>query len=484
MLKALVFLLIYVNMFSFISSGSWQNTGGDLQHSGFSESQPVPLKLLWDYKIGTSDISAPVIDSGTLFAGSDDNNLYAIDIISGKLKWKYPALGKVYAPTVKNGMVYAGSFDNYIYALDYSMNLKWKTNIGSSSSSPPVVYSNILYGGSGRNIYAIYTINGTLKWTFPTGGNVESSPSISQGILYAGSNDNYIYAVDAGNKNLKWKFKTGGGNPSSPSVVNGVVYLASRDNNVYAIDASNGAKKWSKKLNDWSGSALAVFENSIYAGSNDNSVYSLNIDNGDMLWKFTTKGKVRSEFAVIRDIIYVGSEDGIVYALDKAKGNLIESYSVGSGIISLALSDNMLFAAARDGHIYAFGASSPEKATEVPVVAADTVPPELKINPVPLNVTSEKLTISGTAQDPSGILVVTVNGVNAGASEWNSTITLSKGKNIVTIVAVDRAGNIKTEQRVVTYTGAPEVSPARVPGSYLFLTLAGFFIAIYLIKTK
>ncbi len=482
--QPLVSVLILIILFSFVSSGAWQNLGGDLQHSGYSEGPPVSLKLIWKTKVGNAGISAPIIDSGTLFAGSDDNNLYAMDIKSGKIKWTYPALGKVYTPAAKNGKVFAASFDNNIYALDYNGNLKWKYNTGGSIASPPIVYDNILYGGFDRNIYAIYIVNGSLKWKYPTGGWVESAPAISAGILYAGSDDNNLYALDADNKNLKWYYETGGSISSSPSIIRGVVYVGSGDKKIYAIDFTSGELKWNKETNDWIRSSPAVFENSVFIGSDDNMVYSFDADSGDIRWKFRTNGKVDSPPVLIKGIVYAGSGDGAVYALDMGNGTLIDKYDTGGGIISLALSDNMLFATSEDGYVYAFGVPISETTGAVPTIPIDTTPPELKINPIPLNVTSERLTISGTAEDPSGILVVTVNGINAGTTAWNATLTLSSGVNTITIVGVDKAGNVKTEHRTVTYTvrGVPGETPPKIPGFNLSSMLAGFILAVFSMK--
>ncbi|VVB96457.1 Outer membrane protein assembly factor BamB [uncultured archaeon] len=475
---------IFIATFLFVpgSLASWQNTGGDLQHSGYSESPPVPLELLWKFKTGGAGISAPVVNDGILFVGSDDKNIYAIDEITGKLKWSYPTLGNVYTPTAKDGMVFAASFDNNIYALDNSGNLKWKYNTGSSVASPPVSYDNILFGGFDKNIYAIYIINGSLKWKYPTDGRVESTPAISQGIVYAGSTDNYIYALNAENKILKWRYRTEGGVSSSPSVVTGVVYAGSNDNNLYAIE-SDGTLKWKKKTNDWIKSSPAVLGKSVYTGSNDNTFYSMKVDNGDILWQFRTGGHVDSPAIVTREIVYVGSKDGTIYALDKDKGSLIDKYTVGQGIIAIALSDNLLFATSEDGYVYAFGKTISGVQTGVPAIPSDTTPPELRINPVPLNVISERLDISGSAQDPSGILAVTVNGIYAGTTNWNATLTLSNGMNVITIVAVDGAGNVKTERRTVTYTAEenlPKTTPARIPGFDLLYGVAGIFMAVYI----
>lgn len=486
-LLSLFFNLIFFILFSTISTASWQNVGGDLQHSGYSDSSIVPLELLWEYKVGSSEISAPIVDRGTVFVGSDDNNLYAIDTATGKLKWQYSALGKVYTPAAKDGLVFAASFDNYIYALDSNGNLKWKTSIGSSIASPPVAYNDILYGGFDKYIYAIHIINGSIKWRYATDGSIESTPTISQGIVYAGSNDNKVYALDAGNKNLRWSYTTGGSITSSPSVINGIVYIGSRDNNIYAIDSIDGKLKWSKKTNDWVRSSPAVFGNKVFVGSNDNNVYSLNRDNGDVIWNYRTNGRVESPPVVVRGALYAGSEDGVIYSLSPENGKLIDKYEIGKGIISLALSDNMLFATSRDGYVYAFGAQVSETETTVPSVLIEKTPPVLMIDPVPANVTSEKLMISGTAEDLSGIMVVTVNGMDAGTNIWNATLTLIPGPNTITIIAVDGAGNIKTQTLIVTYTGSAEPQEketVKIPGFHAGFIMIGFIISKYIMQLR
>ncbi len=477
-LLSLLFILIFFVLFLTISTASWQNVGGDLQHSGYSDSSIVPLELLWKYKVGNSEISAPIVDRGTVFVGSDDNNLYAIDAATGELKWQYFTLGKVYTPAAKDGFVFAASFDNYIYALDLNGNLKWKTSIGSSIASPPLAYNNILYGGFDKYIYAIHIVNGSIKWTYATDGWIGSTPAISQGIVYAGSNDNKIYALDAGNKNLIWSYTTGGSIASSPSIINGVIYIGSNDNNIYAIDY-NGNLKWSRKTNDWIKSSPAFFENMVFVGSNDNNVYALSTDNGDVIWNYGTNGGVESPPVVARGVVYAGSEDGTIYALDPENGKLINKYEIGKGIIALALSDNMLFATSKDGYVYAFGAQIPEIQTTSPSAPVEKTLPVLRVNPVPVETRSEKFTISGTAEDPSGILVVTVNGVEAGANIWNATLTLSPGTNTITIMAVDGEGNIKTEQRSITYITAidrMETPSTEIPGFDLLFGLLGIFL--------
>ena len=51
--------------------------------------------------------------------GEWDKNLYAIDAVTGKEKWRFgTGRAVVSSPAVSNGVVYVGSRDNNLYAID------------------------------------------------------------------------------------------------------------------------------------------------------------------------------------------------------------------------------------------------------------------------------------------------------------------------------------------------------------------------------
>lgn len=94
----------------------------------------------------------------------------------------------------------------------------------------------------------------------------------------------------------------------------------------------------------------------------------------------------------------------------------------------------------------------------------DTVPPTLSVKtPAEGFVTnSAKLTVSGTTDDTtSKPITVTVNGEQATVGsngEWSKEITLTPGKNVITVIATDKAGKSTTVTRNVTLdTGAPTI---------------------------
>jgi outer membrane protein assembly factor BamB len=109
-----------------------------------------------------------VIQNVTVYVGSDDGNLYALDANTGSLRWKFTTGGPVMSsPTINDGIVYVGSNDQRLYAID--------------------------------------GLNGSLNWTFTTSSPLTSAPTVANGIVYiAGSGfDSYIYAIDESTGILK-----------------------------------------------------------------------------------------------------------------------------------------------------------------------------------------------------------------------------------------------------------------------------------------
>jgi outer membrane protein assembly factor BamB len=63
-----------------------------------------------------SVMTAPAIANGLIFAGADDGCVYAWDLKSGEVAWKYTTGGKVRSsPAVAKGKLYIGSDDGYVY---------------------------------------------------------------------------------------------------------------------------------------------------------------------------------------------------------------------------------------------------------------------------------------------------------------------------------------------------------------------------------
>src|SRR5215469_6710066 len=131
----------------FLVRTDWVQIGFGPHHTGYNPYENVltssnvsNLTLDWNYTTGQAITSSPAVANGLVYVGSD--KLYALDAVTGALKWSYITGGGGInsSPKVTNGVVYVGSDDDKLYALDAVTGaLKWSYITGGAISSPTVV---------------------------------------------------------------------------------------------------------------------------------------------------------------------------------------------------------------------------------------------------------------------------------------------------------------------------------------------------------
>jgi outer membrane protein assembly factor BamB len=239
--------------------------------------------------------------NGIAYFGSDDHFIYAVDAISGNLKWKYQTQQNVdSSPIVSNGIVYIGSADGNLYALDVvTGSLKWKYDTGSLIvKSSPLISKEVVFIGN-RNGYlsAINASNGQLKWKICTDGiSLEQSTlTINNGVIYFASwynlNDfkqgGSLYAIKETDGTLIWKGLKEQGFTSGPVYADGKIFINSDDGNIYAVDALTGNEIWKKPIVA-NGAIPTVANGKIFAGGGGSRFfYVLDAETGNESWKFS-----------------------------------------------------------------------------------------------------------------------------------------------------------------------------------------------------
>jgi len=329
---------------------------GNARHTGVYEAAGVGAfsKVKWKFHTRGMLIGSPAFSDGTIYFGSDDGNLYAVDSESGAQKWKFDAKSRIpSSPAVADGVVYFGAYDGNFYALDASSGaVKWKFKtegerrfagkhlhgtqpVGEVMPDPfdcylssPVVSNGAVYFGSGDgNVYALNAVSGALNWKVKTGDVVHASPALADGTLFIGSWDSYFYAIDAATGREKWKFKTGEdpdihnqvGIQSSAAVVDGMVYFGCRDAHLYALDAATGEKKWAFSGNgSWVVGSPAVKDGRVYFPTSDTSLLVVaDAKSGQVLQKTDfNHWYLYSSPALAGNLLYIGSTQGKLVAVD------------------------------------------------------------------------------------------------------------------------------------------------------------------------
>jgi len=367
--------------------GEWAMFRHDLSHSGTTDSSGIlpQGKLKWVFSTGAPIHSSPAVVDGTVYVGSQDSKLYALDAATGAKRWEYKTGSWVESsPAVVNGVVYFGSNDGRLYALDAQSGEKlWDFRAKYFIKSSPAVADGVVYFGAGDYyVYALDAVKGEKLWDFEAKGVVSSSPTVANGIVYIGSGRSFCYALHALDGRLRLHFKSYYPVYSSPAVSDEIVYFSNSRGHLYAVDGNarnwlweheikpywiqlwafglplptpppQSGFLWRLELGKTANSSPVVTDDTLYVGS-DNKLVAIDLESYQKCWEFETEGMVRSSPALVDTTIYVGSEDGRLYAVDATTGEKLWDILTGDKITSSpAVADGTVYISSHDGNLYA-----------------------------------------------------------------------------------------------------------------------------------
>jgi len=403
----------------------WTMYRHDIQRAGSTTSTASNGNLLWQFNTSDKIRSSPAVANGVVYEGSNNGNIYALNVSTGSIIWQYDTGSQVESsPAVVNGAVYVGILwdgrNGYVVALNADTgSLIWRFSTNSGIESSPTVDNGIVYIGSYYGyIYALNAANGALVWSYFTGSSTFSSPSIVNGVLYQGSDNGNVYALNANNGTLIWTFQAGSQVYSTPAVVDNVVYVCSDSGTVYALNTHDGSKIWQASIGsgtDHADDSPAVANGMVYIGAR-NGYYALNATDGSQIWFFTSpysqrqlQGYVYSSPAVSGDVVYFGSCDSYIFALNALNGSMIWSYYTGGFLFaSPAVANGVLYIGSYDGKIYALGAPTNSTTNSQSITEPSSTPTPAKTTaPTPLPTpqpTVNSTPTSATTQAPSQVI--------------------------------------------------------------------------------
>jgi outer membrane protein assembly factor BamB len=169
-------------------------------------------EIFWESKTSGLITASPKIVDRTVFVGSWDGGLYALNANTGDLKWKYETgWGIDSTPAVSDGIVFVGSLDNNFYAVNEDTgDVKWFYTCKAAIHSNPIVYGEyVFFGCDDGRFYALNKTDGELAWTYSSGYSIKednannyittpilSNPFVKDGVVYFGANGS-VYALDA-----------------------------------------------------------------------------------------------------------------------------------------------------------------------------------------------------------------------------------------------------------------------------------------------
>lgn len=308
--------------------------------------------LLWRFQTQTRTISDPaVVAAGSVYFGTIDGTVYALNSSSGKESWHFSTGGAILGSPVVNGnVVYLGSDDGKLYALNASTGKElWSYNaargteavsLGTVTVVNGVVYCNASNNVSHSYLFAVNAASGSALWNKQIDNLLLSSPQVFNGKVYVTattiappSMDSHVYVFNA-------KDGSPSGSPLSlsksaitndallapPTVAGGVVFYGSPNGNVSALNANSLASLWSRNVGGDVSASPVVFQKMLFVGMStgtfsNNAILALNAINGQLIWQHGLPNYSGANIVVNGGVLYVGTSTGGIYALNANDGS-------------------------------------------------------------------------------------------------------------------------------------------------------------------
>lgn len=254
---------------------------------------------IWSTSIDFSVTSDTVLVDNVIYLSTNNGTLVAYDALTGNFKWKFNSgtIGFINSnPVINNGYAYFGFYESdnatssklgVIYALDItSGNLAWKyTKEGFSNSfRTPQVFGEMLISTSKGKVIALNSDDGSLFWEL----NIEEDEYLSEATysddkVYFFS-ETKLFVVDAINGNVLWSMETLDEQYIAPLIYEGKVFVKVFQG-IQAIDINSQDVIWTNSNYVYANDTPTVFKDVLYISTN-NGLWAINSATGQKVWSY------------------------------------------------------------------------------------------------------------------------------------------------------------------------------------------------------
>lgn len=306
--------------------------------------------------------SCPAVGGGMVFAPDQEGVLTAYSASDGQLKWERKARGPIRgAPIVVDKTVYYGSDDDNLYAIDIATgNTRWILSLGDDLNSPPAYQNGMVFAVTAdMKVWAINAETGAPRWTSRV-----TAPTLGIAPVVAGPR----LMMVSGSQMATFRLGNGDTKPFPLTVLEPV-----------SVDSRNpgGAKKYYESPMPDASCTPIITDAAWYVGDRNGKFYAFN-RTGREIWQLELDGRVQAAPVLTgplqngRQMLYAATLKGLIFGIDVSKGTVDWTYRMepAKGIeprysyyaykVPLVVDADKLYALSDDGILACFSPTAPD----------------------------------------------------------------------------------------------------------------------------
>ncbi|MDC0602431.1 outer membrane protein assembly factor BamB [Aliiglaciecola sp.] len=311
----------------------WQRDFATYQNEGWFSS----IGNLWSDGISAKISGGVTVIYETVFFGTENGEVYALDANTGETKWQVNIKGEVIAaPAVDENIVIVNTGAGLMFALDAATGeevWRYESDVPALSlrgiSAPLAANGGAIVGTATGKLVVNIINSGQTVWE-----QTVSAPSGATEL-------ERIVDVD-----------------SQPIIVGPNVYVVSFDGTLASVELRTGRVIWKREYNSYR--RIVVDGNSLFVTDTNSNIYSIDRRNGVELWSQNSlKQRNLTAPEVSGAYIVVGDKYGFLHWIDKQDGTIVSRLDIGGddedeGIYAAPVANgNLLYTQTREGELVA-----------------------------------------------------------------------------------------------------------------------------------
>jgi len=290
----------------------------DLSAGSGSGTAGAPAQV-WRAKAGRRFTGRLVVAGETIYAGSVDRKVYAVDLASGQTQWSSRLGGLIGGGVLVEGdTVYAASSrpEGKVYALNAKTGRRvWRTTTGPVGAPLALVGGLVIAETQGGQVIGLDPKSGAVRWRRRLGiSRIPAVPADSGTILIATVDS--LFRVSATDGKVVRRALSPGAIVSPWVEHRRLLVAGTTDSLVVAIDPGDLRSRWRVRLDAPVLDSPATYGDTLYAASRRGTLYRMRVDSmavatavAELDWPVT------APVTVVDGLVLLGGADGILRAL-------------------------------------------------------------------------------------------------------------------------------------------------------------------------